>query len=246
MGVTIALSVSSPLLAQYRLVDKGENRLVEWQFGSSEVSVDTFVFINRLSNEIEEFKKQDALIPSKECDVLFTGSSSIRLWETLEQDMSPLKVRNRGYGASTIRDLIYNYDLVVKPHQPKVVVLYTGNDLAGWRNDPPVYRVFDFYRLFVEKVKADYPGIKVYIIAMTVTINRESNRKKVELFNEILKSYTRSQPLVECIDANARMQNADGTVKKELFESDMLHLNKAGYAIWISLLKPKLLKDIQQ
>ena len=60
----------------------------------------------------------------KECDVMFFGSSSIRRWKSLQQDMAPLKVVNRGYGGATLRDLHHNYDIVMADYRPKCTQAY--------------------------------------------------------------------------------------------------------------------------
>ena len=38
---------------------------------------------------------------------MFIGSSSIRLWDKLEDVMDPLKIIKRGYGGAHYRDLIF-------------------------------------------------------------------------------------------------------------------------------------------
>jgi hypothetical protein len=42
--------------------------------------------------QIRAFEKADRLHPPQPGAILFTGSSSIRLWSTLERDMAPLRV----------------------------------------------------------------------------------------------------------------------------------------------------------
>ena len=58
---------------------------------------------NRLDGfdeDIEKFIDQDRISPPPKNEFLFIGSSSIRLWDTLEEDMKPLKVINRGFGGA--------------------------------------------------------------------------------------------------------------------------------------------------
>jgi len=45
--------------------------------------------------QIRAFEKADPLRPPEPWAVLFTGSSSIRLWRMLERDMALLRVLNR-------------------------------------------------------------------------------------------------------------------------------------------------------
>jgi hypothetical protein len=64
--------------------------------------------------------------------IVFTGSSSITFWSTLEQDMNPLPVINRGFGGSRLNDVVYYAPRLVVAYRPRAVVLFAGtNDLAG-------------------------------------------------------------------------------------------------------------------
>ena len=49
-------------------------------------------------DEINEFKKLDKENFPGKGKILFTGSSSIRFWDSLNEDMKPLEVLNRGFG----------------------------------------------------------------------------------------------------------------------------------------------------
>ena len=63
---------------------------------------------NRLDGfdeDIDKFLDQDRLDPPPENAFLFIGSSSIRLWKTLEEDMKPLKIINRGFGGAHTKHL---------------------------------------------------------------------------------------------------------------------------------------------
>ena len=62
--------------------------------------------------------------------VLFAGSSTFRMWNTLQSDFPESKILNRSFGGSIMTDLIYFFGQVVAPYNPRQVVLYEGdNDL---------------------------------------------------------------------------------------------------------------------
>lgn len=50
--------------------------------------------------EIQKFEQLDTSEKYPENAVLFAGSSSIKLWSTLEKDMAPYPVIQRGYGGA--------------------------------------------------------------------------------------------------------------------------------------------------
>jgi len=82
--------------------------------------------------QIRRFEREDLRRKPAMGGIVFTGSSSIRFWKTVEEDMAPLTVINRGFGGSQIHQVTYYAERIVLPYKPKIVVLYAGeNDIAG-------------------------------------------------------------------------------------------------------------------
>ena len=51
--------------------------------------------------------------------IVLTGSSSFARWRTMEEDLAPLTVVPRGFGGSTMADVLHYVDRLVKPyHSP--------------------------------------------------------------------------------------------------------------------------------
>ena len=111
---------------------------------------------------IRKFEARDRLQPPPANVVVFTGSSSITFWATLEQDMIPLPVINRGFGGSRLNDVVYYAPRIVVAYRPRAVVLFAGtNDIAGSK-PKSAQEVFDGYRAFVEVVHTALPDTPVY------------------------------------------------------------------------------------
>src|SRR5438552_10914814 len=87
-------------------------------------------------SEIRGFERADRRAPPKPGVIVFTGSSSIRLWRTLPQDMSPLPVVNRGFGGSQIDHVSRYAPRIIFPYHPRAVVLYAGVDDLVWGKTP--------------------------------------------------------------------------------------------------------------
>src|SRR5882757_3368761 len=68
---------------------------------------------------IRKFEEQDKVNPPKLGGIVFTGSSSIALWETLVHEMKPLDVINRGFGGSQYSDLSQYARRIVIAYQPR-------------------------------------------------------------------------------------------------------------------------------
>lgn len=83
--------------------------------------------------------------------MIFYGSSTIRLWETLHEDFIDYKPINLGFGGSTLEACVWYFDRVVALHNPKSIIVYAGdNDLGDGRLPK---EVFIFYAV-ISKNKA--------------------------------------------------------------------------------------------
>ncbi len=82
--------------------------------------------------EIQNFKKQDSLNFPVKNQVLFVGSSSFTMWKDVQNHFPDYKIINRGFGGSSLTDVIRYAGDVIIPYQPKQIVIYCGeNDLAA-------------------------------------------------------------------------------------------------------------------
>ena len=83
-------------------------------------------------NEIQNFKKQDSItFPAKD-QILFVGSSSFTKWNDVQQYFPGYKILNRGFGGSSLQDVLQYADDIIFPYQPRQIVIYCGeNDLAA-------------------------------------------------------------------------------------------------------------------
>ena len=81
--------------------------------------------------EINYYRQADSTEEIPPHPVLFIGSSSIKNWIGLDSLFTGYNVINRGFGGSTIDDLIFYADDVIFNHDPRQIVIYCGeNDFA--------------------------------------------------------------------------------------------------------------------
>lgn len=203
-------------------------------------------WLTRYEDEMKAFRQKDASVTDFHCDVLFVGSSSIRLWPELPQSMSPLKVVNRGYGGATLRDLFFNYHTVFSAYRPKAIVFYCDNDICGWEEgDLTVGEVFDLYRVFLNQVHEDYPQTPIYFLSIKHSLSRKNLREKQHILNVLMEEFAGLTPYLTYVDVCTPLLDEGGNVRDELFQDDHLHLNKDGYARWVKVLKPLLLEQCE-
>lgn len=218
-------------------VDNGKS--VIWDLGANRRYEDHLNFNDRYADELALIAKKPAeqgFLPN--IDVLFVGSSSVRMWKTLQQDMYPLRVVNNGFGGSTIRDIIYHYNILVKPYNPKKIVLYVENDVIP-EDKLDTQTLFEFFKIFCSKVHKDFPSATLYIVSLKPSPLRFGIYKEQCAINTLLKKYAGSQPLTKYIDVSSDMIR-NGQPDKRLFSEDMLHMNSDGYALWTRIIRKKI------
>lgn len=195
----------------------------------------------RFESEIKAFELQDSTFGIKQNTILFTGSSSIRLWTTLEEDMNPLPILNRGFGGSTLPEVIHYADRIILPYKPDIIVLYCGeNDLAN--DETTADEVYNNFRILYEYLRKHLPSTHLYYISMKPSVKRWDYWSKIDAGNKKIAKFIGKHRKYHYIDISGKMLDQDGVVYKDLFVEDQLHLNAKGYAIWTDIIKPKLMQ----
>ena len=195
----------------------------------------------RWEETITEFEKADKKDFPEKGAILFTGSSSIAMWNDVADYFPEENVINRGFGGSQFSDLLYYADRVIYPYQPSKVFIYEGdNDLAAGES---VQSVLEEASKLREEIKQKLPQTEVIFISPKPSISRWNLNEKYEELNQALKEYANETPQTEFADVWSAMINRDGTLKKEVFLEDGLHMNAKGYKIWQSVLKPFLKEE---
>ena len=196
---------------------------------------------NAFIDEINEFKRLDNESFPGKGKILFTGSSSIRFWDSLKEDMEPLEVLNRGFGGAQISHVIHHFDEIIKPYNPQAIVFFCGtNDLAALKT--PDETVHDFKK-FLSLVKNEFGNIKVYVIGIKPTVDRLYLDEEERVFNSSINQLANDNAYLEYVNVWDSMLNKDGGRMPELYIDDGLHMNENGYKVWTKLVREILLKD---
>lgn len=187
---------------------------------------------------IAQFEEADRHSPPPADAALFVGSSSIRVWRTLAADFPHTPVINRGFGGSKIADCTYYIDRIVVPYRPRLVVLYAGdNDVASGRTPG---EVFEDYRDFVRQVRRRLPEVPIAFISIKPSPARIQHLEAMRKANERIAAYAARKKDLIYIDVFSPMLGPDGAPRRELFVADRLHLSRAGYDLWTSIVAPYL------
>ncbi|HSB93757.1 MAG TPA: GDSL-type esterase/lipase family protein [Flavitalea sp.] len=191
-------------------------------------------------DEINNFKKLDSQQVEKGI-ILFTGSSSIRMWQNLEQSFPGYKVLNRGFGGSTLADLDRYLPDIVYPYQPKQILIYSGeNDIAV--DSISADQVLTRFQTVFQKIRAQLPTVPIEYISIKPSPSRLKFLPVVKEANELIRNYLRGQSNTHFIDVFSSMLDGNGQPKKGIYIEDNLHMNSKGYEIWQGIIQPYLIK----
>jgi lysophospholipase L1-like esterase len=194
---------------------------------------------SRFEDEISGFEALDRQFPDRRrAEILFIGSSSIRMWQTLESDFPQHHVLNRGFGGSEIADSVRYADRILASHKPPLVVMYAGsNDINAGKS--PATVAADF-RAFAAKVWERLPTTSIAFISIAPSPARFSQVGRVREANRLIAAACAADPRLRFVDVFPLMLGPDGRPRRELFIDDGLHMNEGGYRVWIPLVRPLL------
>lgn len=164
---------------------------------------------------------------------VFTGSSTIRMWSSLEETFSEENLINTGFGGSKASDLEQHlFPLVIK-FEPSRVFIYEGdNDL--WAN-VEVASILTSLDNIVTRIHLIYPNTEIFLIGAKPSPSRWEKKANYQIFNQMLSEYCRAKENVEFVDVWQALTNSDGSPRPELYLKDQLHLNAEGYQIWAGI-----------
>ena len=188
------------------------------------------------AKEINAFTASDATNPPARDGILFIGSSSIRLWKTLAQDLPDLPVLNRGFGGSQIIDSVNYADRIVFPYRPRHIVIYAGGNDINAKKTPE--QVFADFRAFVAKVHAQLPRARISYISIAPNPARWAQIEKIRAANQLVADFCKGNPRLTFINVFPHMLGEDGQPKPDIYVEDRLHMNEKGYAIWKQVVGP--------
>jgi lysophospholipase L1-like esterase len=192
--------------------------------------------IDRFEEEIAKFEEADkAKMPAKDA-ILFVGSSSIRLWSDLGDDFAPLPVINRGFGGSTIPEVMYYAKRIVWKYSPRLIVFYCGENDIAESTAPAI--VFQNFKKFIGETEKNLPNTTVIFISAKPSPQRWSLWRDFQQLNAMVEQFAQNRPTLKFADIRGALLGADGQPNAALFTEDKLHLNRAGYEKWVEILKP--------
>ncbi|MEM9141474.1 MAG: GDSL-type esterase/lipase family protein [Bacteroidota bacterium] len=181
--------------------------------------------------------KYDTVWDSSRPTIVFTGSSSVRLWQDLPQRFPEHQILNTGFGGSQTSDLLRYLEELLLGYQPQKVFIYEGdNDIAAGKSPKTV---LNDMRNMVDRIKKKDSTTQIVLISPKPSIARWNLKGRYRKLNRKLKRFSEKETGVSF--ANVWNPMLDGRkLKTDIFIADGLHMNAKGYDIWQHTLEPYL------
>ncbi len=160
--------------------------------------------------------------------VFFIGDSLVEGWRTIEKDLAPLKIANRGVGGDTSRGCLFRFPLEVIAHQPAAVVIACGgNDLTAHGKPEHCLENVEAMIGMTRKHDRRVPVVVMNVPAMgnpKAPLQPGSHEK----LNAGLKALAERGKCL-FVDRYALSIDADGRQDLAQFAPDRIHYSKKGY-----------------
>ncbi|WP_018969866.1 GDSL-type esterase/lipase family protein [Rubritalea marina] len=188
-------------------------------------------------------------------DLIFFGDSITQAWSGAQQRIAQKggqRAFDRSFGAQwntasfgisgdRTEHLLYrlnngNFEGL----KPKTVVLMIGiNNLVTAKQ--PADQVVSGIQALVEELVIKLPNTQILLLG-TFPANLDPQSKLRQDINTIQSSIASlgDKENVTFLNLNPSFTNADGSLKTELYQPDMLHLSEAGYDAWAAAILPTL------
>ena len=186
-------------------------------------------------NEVTSItQKYDTIWDSSRETIVFTGSSSIRMWRNISDYFPNHQLLNTGFGGSQTIDLLgYSNELILN-YKPKKVFIYEGdNDISAKKKSKEIMNTI---KELIEQIKQADSKTKIVIISAKPSIARWNLKGKYKRLNRKLKKICTTDDNLEYANVWDVMLDKR-KLKNNLFLSDGLHMNEIGYKLWHGVLK---------
>ncbi len=214
--------------------------------------------LKHYEKEVEAYERE----PVEKGLIMFYGSSGFTRWKpkwghrALEEDIrrkdGSRAAVNRGVGGSTAEDLLYYYGRLVRPWEPRALVLRVWPNDRGQGYGPE--EIMFLCSRILSWARADFPGIKLY--ACDVTPQKAAIGNKLWLyhakqFNSMLRDYCAKfddLTYISQVDFPGFYNDPADVgdyfkVRQDIFVEDNVHFTQEGYDIYRDLFL-KALDDI--
>ena len=174
-----------------------------------------------------ELARQETQID--ESDVVFYGSSTLRLWRDARGDLGVPRLLNLAFGGATIAACQAYAASLLQPLKKGKLILYAGDNDLG--NGMSVAEVIRDYENLIEMVQEILPGFEFIVISLKPSPFRHHLNDQMRDVNRWLENHMSQRQNWQYIDIFSAMIEANSKEKSIFYKDDPLHMNEVGYAL---------------
>ncbi|MCE7055648.1 GDSL-type esterase/lipase family protein [Algoriphagus sp. AGSA1] len=179
--------------------------------------------VNRRAKEIDD-------AGWKSGSVVFTGSSSVRMWKNLQEQFPDVALLNTAFGGSQAHQLLMHLDETVLRYEPSKVFIYEGdNDINAGQEISDIMVNLDE---IVTRIHAEYPETTVNLITAKPSPSRWHKKDSYLALNDLIRQYATTHEGVHIVNVWDIMLDDTGKPRADIFLEDDLHMNEKGYELW--------------
>lgn len=199
-----------------------------------------FAQANRFDQEVESISHKIDSIGWSKGEVVFTGSSSVRMWKNLQEQFPDVPIINTGFGGSTALDLSEQLFPLVLRLEPSKVFIYEGdNDINGGNTAAEIMATLDD---IVTRIQKQLPNTTVNLISAKPSPSRWELKNSYLVLNDLMRQYCTTHDNVNFVNVWDIMLDKSGVPRADIFIGDNLHMNEKGYDLWKEIFTPFLEK----
>lgn len=194
---------------------------------------------NTYWKDMLRFMEEDAAGSPLSGGVLFTGSSTARMWD-VKKCFPDIPVLNRGFGGSAFSDVSLFAGEIIGTHKPDAIVLYSGdNDIAHGKS---AEQTAQDCVAAVDSLRAVAPQSRIIVLGTKPSGSRWELYPVMQKSNALIAEQLKSKENVIFLDFAHLLLGTDGLPLPECYLEDRLHLSDEGYHRWSEALRPYLAK----
>lgn len=192
------------------------------------------------ANEIDAYARQDRASQLPENPIVVVGGRRVKLWQGLEDSLSPRPVLMRGVGDVIVDDILFHHERLIGYYQPETVIFLPGNSEFHIRDNKTAEDLVEGVRKLVELDDVLNVTRHYYVITPLKTPLYPSDHKAIDEATVQLKEWAAGNPRVKILDANRVLQDHDGELRPAFFRADGVNLNEHGYLRLTSLVQQQV------
>ena len=191
--------------------------------------------------EIELLEQKSQAKQNQKDLIVFYGSSTIRLWSTLERDFPKHNVLNLGFGGAFIHSMVSHFETLFTGLTPKAIFLYLGgNDL---NLDLSTEEIIAQSKALIEAIHQRFPQAKICHISIKPSLERQEYLHSIRAINHAMHNLTKERAYLTQIRLFEALLDQNQNIRKDVLLQDGLHLNAEGYLILKGLVRQALEND---